>query len=180
MEYLLPEIPEQYWNSSNGTIWGGGGVSAGLFVKREFSEKLYSTLELRYSNKGSVYEFASQFGTKSLENLFLNYAEIPVLFGYKIEGNKKTYYFETGLAFAKMISSNLHSIELLNRTGTPNAEEFKSEDVSWVGSLKFPLTNKWKEKFLFGLRVSHSIVPIHKYYKIYHFDYGVELNYLFN
>lgn len=170
----------QYWTSTNGTIWGALGVSAGLFVKREFTKKIYSILELRYINKGSIYEFTSQYGTPAFETLFLNYVEIPVLLGYKNKINKRTYYFESGFAYAKMISSNLHANELLSRTGTPNADKFESRDISWIGSFKFPLTKKWNEKLLFGLRVSHSIFSIHKYYKIYNFDYGIEFYYVFH
>lgn len=169
----------QYWNSSDQTIEGTLGFSAGLFVKREFTKKIYSTLEFRYINKGSIYEFTSQYGTRSGETLYLNYIEIPVSVGYKIKPFKRTYYLESGLAFAKMISSNIQASDLINRIGTPNANAFKRTDIFWIASLKFPLVKRWKKNFLFGLRVSRSIKSIHKYYKIYNFDYGIEINYLF-
>jgi hypothetical protein len=170
-----------FWNlkSTGKEIGGTLGFSAGLFVKREFTKKIYSTLEFRYIKKGSIYGFISQYGTQSFETLCLNYIELPVLFGYKIKPHKRIFYIESGFAFAKLISSNIARNELINRIGTPNANDFKHIDISWIGSLKFPLIRKWKN-FLFGLRVSHSIVSVHKYYKIYNFDYGIEFNYIFN
>ena len=171
----------QFWNLSNGKVSGGHvGISAGIFVKREFTRKIYSTLEFRYIAKGSIYVFTSQYGTQAFETLYLRYVELPVLFGYKIKLNKRVYYFESGLAFAKLISSKIEADYSLNINGIPNTNEFKSTDISWIGSLKFPLIRKWEKNFLFGLRVSHSILPIHKYYKIYNFDYGIEFNYRFN
>lgn len=172
----------RFWNSSHSTtrIDGTLGFSAGLFVKREFTGKIFSTLELRYISKGSIYEFINRYGGYSAETLFLKYLEIPVLAGYPIKVNKRTCFLETGLAFAKMISTNMHANELTGRTGTPHADDFKNTDISWIGSMKFPLIRKWQENFLFGVRVSRSILSIHKYYHLYNFDYGIEINYLFN
>ena len=171
----------QYWNSNNTgkEIGGTLGFSAGLFVKREFTKKIYSTFEFRYINKGSIYGFTNQYSMRSFETLFLNYIELPVLIGYKIKPYKRFFYFESGIAYAKLISSNMHASDMANRI-TPNTEAFKKADFSWIGSLRFPLVIKWQKNFLFGLRVSHSILSIHKYYKLYNFDYGIELNYMFN
>ena len=172
----------QYWTSSTQTtrIDGTLGLSAGLFVKREFSKKAYSALELRYIRKGSIYEFISQYGTQAFQTVSLKYVEIPLLFGYKFKPYKRTFYLESGIAFAKLISSKIEENDLTPRIGTPNTKEFKKTDFSWIASLKFPLIKKWKQNFLFGLRVSRSITSIHEYYKIYNFDYGIELNYIFN
>ncbi|MDX1284136.1 MAG: hypothetical protein R3182_03945, partial [Draconibacterium sp.] len=72
---------EIFWQSSNGKVWGGGGLSAGIFVKRNFTENLYYGLELRYIQKGSVFEYGNEYGTRSVETTRINYAEIPVIFG---------------------------------------------------------------------------------------------------
>lgn len=172
----------QYWTSTNQTtrIDGTLGLSAGLFVKREFAKKIYSTFELRYIRKGSIYEFISPYGTQAFQTVSLKYVEIPLLFGYKFKPYKRTFYLESGIAFAKLISSKIEENDLTPRMGTPNTKQFKKTDYSWIASLKFPLIRKWKQNFLFGLRVSRSIVSIHEYYKIYNFDYGIELNYIFN
>lgn len=168
----------QFWNASDGTIWGGLGGSVGLSVQRDLTKKLYPKFELRYSKKGSIYEYLNQYSTQSHEVLFMNYIDIPLLIGYKFRANKKQYIFESGVSFAKQISSNIELDELNSRTGTPNAENFKNIDISWTGCLKFVLNKKGNENLLFGLRIDRSLIPIHQYYKIYHFDYGIELNYL--
>lgn len=171
-----------YWNAnrSGKEIGGTMGVSAGLFVKHDITKKFFSTMELRYISKGSIYGFTSLVSTQSFETLYLNYIELPVLIGYKIKPAIRTWYFESGLAYAILISSNIEANDLVNRIGTPNANSFKETDISWMGSLKFPLVRKWKEHLLLGLRVSRSIISIHNYYKLYNFDYGVEINYRFN
>ncbi|MCK5169564.1 MAG: outer membrane beta-barrel protein [Bacteroidales bacterium] len=173
----------QFWNSSNEKEGGGhGGISAGIFVKREFTRKLYSILELRYIHKGSIYEYVNQDGLQSFENLYLNYMELPVLIGYRLEPQKRTFYFETGIAFAKLISSRIEADEnyLLNKIENPDTKDFKNIDISWIGSLKYPLIKKWKNNCLLGIRISCSILTIHKNYKIYNLNYGILFNYIFN
>jgi hypothetical protein len=170
-----------FWHSSTSEkIDGTLGSSVGLFVKREFSRNSYAAIELRYMEKGSIYEFISQYGTQAFETLNLDYIEIPFLFGYKIKPFKRQFYCEFGFAYAKLISSNIKNNDLTTRMGTPNANDFKNYDLSWIADLKFPLVKKWERHVLFGLRMSRSILSIHRYYKIYNFDYGLELNYIFN
>ncbi len=172
----------QYWTSSNQTtrIDGTLGLSAGLFVKRELTESIYSTLELRYIRKGSIYEFISQYGTQAFQTVSLKYVEIPLLFGYKFKPYKRIYYLESGIAFGKLLSSKIEENDLTPRLDTPDTKEFRNFDFSWIASLKFPPIKKWRQNFLFGLRVSRSIISVHEYYKIYNLDYGIELNYIFN
>jgi hypothetical protein len=170
----------QYWNSSSGRILGTLRPSLGIFVKRGFLKRSSFTLELRYTRKGSIYIYTNQYGTESYEEILLDYIEIPILFGYMYKPNKRAYLFETGIAYSKLISSKFNADDLIRYTGTPNADNFRNFDISWNSSIKFVLNNKRKENILLGLRVSRSIIPIHNNYKIYHFDYGVELDYLFN
>jgi hypothetical protein len=171
----------QYWNSSTENDGEGhGGISCGIFVRREVTEKIYTTLELRYSTKGSYYGYVSQYGTEASESLYLNYLELPFLIGYKFKPLLKTYYLESGFEFSKLIKSKIEANEQLSRTGTPAIKDFKSNDISWSGSVKFPLIRKWQENFLLGIRITRSILSIHKYCKIYNFEYGIEFNYVFN
>jgi hypothetical protein len=169
-----------FWQNSNGTIWGGGGLSAGLLVKHFLNKKYYLNLELRYIQKGSVYEYLNQYATQSFELLRLNYMELPVSVGYKIKTNKKNYFIESGFAYAKLFSSKVKMNEFAYRTGITNAESFKDYDVSWFSSFKFPLNKKGKENLLFGLRFSHSLFTIHEYYKLKNMVYGLQLDYVFN
>ena len=53
---------DTYWSVSSGTVWGTGDLSAGGFVKRNFSDHFYTSLELRYIQKGSLYEFLTDNG----------------------------------------------------------------------------------------------------------------------
>ncbi len=56
-------------------------------------------------------------------------------------------------------------------------DKFKDFDYSWVGVVKLSLNKK--EKALIGLRVTRSFLSIHEVYKLYNFDYGIELSYYF-
>ena len=170
----------QFWNGPSSEISGTLGFSAGLFVNRELSKSIYTKLEIRYIEKGSIYEFTSQYGSEAFQSVSLKYVEIPLLLGYKIKPFKKTYYLECGFGFAKLISSGVEENNSTPRIGTPTATEFKLNDISWIVSYKFPLIKKWDEKCLFGLRVSRSITTINKYINISNFDYGIEVVYLFN
>ncbi len=171
----------QYWNSSteNDGV-GHGGVSCGIFVKRGFTEKIYSTFEIRYSTKGSYYGYVGQYGTPAWESLYLNYLELPLIFGYKITTLKKNYYLESGLEFSKLVNSKIETSDPPARTNAPSTTDFKGADISWIGCFKFPLIRKWQEHFLFGIRVTRSIPSVHRMYKIYNFEYGIEFNYIFN
>jgi hypothetical protein len=169
-----------YWQNSNGKIWGGGGLSAGLSVKHYLNKKYYFNLELRYIQKGSVYEYLNQYATQSFEVLRLNYMELPVSVGYKLKTNKKNYFIEFGFAYAKLFSSKVKMNDFAYRTGITNAESFKDYDISWFSSFKFPLNKKGKENLLFGLRFSHSLFTIHEYYKLKNMVYGLQIDYMFN
>lgn len=171
----------QFWNSSTENDGAGhGGISCGIFVKHEFTKKMYSTLELRYSTKGSYYGFVSPYGTQASESLYLSYLELPLLIGYKIRPVRKIFYLECGFEFSKLINSRIEANEQIGRSSTPDTKDLKSSDISMIGDIKFPLIRNWEEKFLFGIRVTRSIPSIHKYCKIYNFEYGIELNYVFN
>lgn len=167
-----------YWNGSNGKVWGTGGLSAGGYIKRDLSDHVYASLELRYIRKGSIYEFINDDGMHAYENLKLNYIELPVLFGYTLRPYKKYRLFETGFAISKLFSSELTLNELHQRKETPEASDFKEWDLSWVGSAKFPLNRRKGDNLLFGLRVEYSILSIHEYYKLHNFVYGIQIEFL--
>ncbi|MBN1819113.1 MAG: PorT family protein [Prolixibacteraceae bacterium] len=167
---------EQFWGSSNGQIWGAGGISAGAFVKHNFKKKLYGVFELRYIQKGSIYEFSNQYGNKALELLKLHYMEIPLLIGYNLSSIQKPVYLETGLAFSNRFNSKMAFNKLIERTNTPNADYFKNNDFSFIINCKFPINRK--KNLLLGVRTEYSIFSIHEYYNLHNWDYGVEFNYL--
>ena len=153
-------------------------MSAGGYVKRNFSDHIYTSLELRYVRKGSLYEYLDEYGLRVYENLKLNYIEMPLLFAYVFRPHKKYRLFETGFAIAKLFSSELALNEFSQRTETPEASDFKEWDFSWVGSAKFPLNRKKGDNLLFGLRAEYSILSIHQYYNLHNFVYGIQIEFL--
>lgn len=169
---------ENLYSSSNGTFWGTGGFSGGLNVKRYFSKTIYGAFEIRYSIKGSTYEFVSNVGLSAYETIKLHYIEFPLLFGVKANLKKRYLLFETGLSYAWLVNSKMLVSDFNRWDVTDKLNNFKENDLSWVANLKYPIIKS--EKLLIGFRFSYSLFTIHNYYKLYNMDYGVELYYLFN
>ncbi len=167
---------EVYWDSSNGKIWGTGGISYGAFVTYDSYKKIVGIIELRYIRKGSLYEFINTFGQREFESLKLKYIEMPVLLGFKGNTRKHNYLIETGLACGMLINSELLYDELSERIETPNAADFKKFDLSWIADLKFHIDKN--KSLLLGFRFEYSIFSVHKYYNLHNMNYGIELNYL--
>jgi hypothetical protein len=170
---------KSYWDSNNGTVWGGGGISSGIFIKHNISKKLFAGFDFRYTQKGSIYEYTNEFAKPAFEVLRFNYFEIPIYIGTVLESEKRNYIFQGGLAYAEMFSSKFMIDEFARRHGTPSAENFKKHDFSLHSSLKFPIYKKRFDDLLFGVRTSYSFLSIHEIYKIYNFIYGIEISYQF-
>jgi hypothetical protein len=169
-----------FWPNSNGSITGCVGLSAGLSVKHYLRNWYYFNIELRYIQKGSEFEFIDPYGTFYYELLRLNYMEIPILYGYQLNFKKTNCFIESGFAYAKLFSSKGNINEFVNRFGTINSENFKDYDISWIGSLKYPINKKNKGNLLLGLRFSYSLFTIHRVYKIKNMVYGLQMDYKFN
>jgi hypothetical protein len=165
------------YNSSYGTIWGTVGISAGLSIKKYFHKNYYWTFEMRYIRKGSIYEFTNIQGVRDFESIKLDYAELPVLLAYKTSVGKRYLYIELGAAVAKLLNSQKIVSDYSYGQDISLFDMFRDYDYSAIGSLKFS-TNR-KEKVLFGVRVSRSFRSIHEVYKLYNFDYGIEISYSF-
>jgi len=168
-----------YWYNSNGSIFGGGGLSTGLSVKHYLQNWYYFNIDLRYIQKGSLFTYFDQNTTQYTEFLRLNYMEIPISFGYQLNTKKAKYFIESGFAYAKLFSSKGNINEFVNRYGKINAENFKDYDISWFSSLKIPVNINSKENLLLGLRFSYSLFTIHEYYNLKNMVYGLQLDYIF-
>jgi len=166
---------EVLYNSTDGTIWGSGGISAGLSVKRNLSKSFYWAFNLQYIRKGSIYEFVNNYGRPDFEVIKLDYAELPILLGYRIRLSKRFLYFEAGASVAKLLNSKKLISEYNYGQDISLFDRFKNYDYSALAELKIS-TNR-KEKFIIGVRIERSFLSIHKVYKLYNFDYGVELSY---
>ncbi len=108
--HIEGEIEEMY-SHSNGAISGMGGLSFGFNVKRSFSENIYGVFDLRYIRKGGLFEFLNPYGLQAFVSINLDYIEIPLLIGFKINLKKKYVFAESGLAYAKMLSSKMLASE---------------------------------------------------------------------
>ncbi|PLX06166.1 MAG: hypothetical protein C0596_16920 [Marinilabiliales bacterium] len=111
--------------------------------------------------------------------MFMYYVEAPFTFGLRINFPAKQYLFESGIIVSKFLSKNFSASEIYHREGISIGQEFNNFDLLWSGSFKWCVNPKKKKNILFGLKAVHSIIPINKTYKIYHFDYGIELVYFF-
>lgn len=168
---------EVLYNSNTGTVWGTGGISAGFTVKRDFAKSFYWTFDLRYIRKGSIYEFINIQGVQDFESIKFDYAELPLSIGYKTNIGKRYIYVEMGTAIAKLMNSEKLVSEYSNGQDISLFNQFKDYDFSVLGAIKFS-TNR-KEKILYGLCVARSFLSIHETYKLYNFDYGIEMSYSF-
>jgi hypothetical protein len=159
------------------------GISAGAFVKCIFTPDLYGVLELRFIQKGSRYGYINKFFTQSFETIRFNYLEIPILYGtngvFHTKAAEVNFTFETGFAYSKLFSSKLNYDVQVRREIIATLNGFRNYDISWIAQIKLPYRTKDKHSFLLGLRLERSLFPINKNYKLYNFDYGLELNYLF-
>jgi hypothetical protein len=165
------------YNSNNGTIWGTLGATAGVAVKRDFAKSFYWTFDLRYIRKGSIYEFSNTQGVQDFEVIKFDYAELPVLVGYNIRLEKRYVYFEMGAAAAKLLNSEKLVSDYSYGQDISLFDQFKDYDYSFIVALKYSFNTK--EKSLIGFRVARSFLSIHEIYKLYNFDYGIELSYYF-
>lgn len=169
---------EVIYNSTDGVVWGTLGYSAGLSVKRSFSKKFYWTFDLRYIRKGSIYDFTNIYGLPDHELIKFDYAELPVLIGYKVKLEKRHLYFELGAAISKLLNSEKLVSDYSFGQDISLFDQFKDYDYSFIVALKYSFNKK--EKTFVAFRVERSFLSIHEKYKLYNFDYGVELSYCFN
>ena len=166
---------EVLYNSTNGTIWGTGGITGGISVKRNFTNSLYWTFDLRYIRKGSIYEFTNIQGVQDFESIKLYYAELPVLIGYTSNTRKYNIYLELGASVAKLMNSEKLISDFSYGQDISLFDQFRDYDYSILGAAKLSLRKH--PRFLYGIRVSRSVRSIHNVYQLYNFDYGLEFSY---
>jgi hypothetical protein len=171
------DIQKMYSNTF-GDVTGTGGMSAGFNVKHNFSKNNYLAFELRWIRKGSIYGFTTSYGTQGFESIKLDYIEMPILIGQKINLKNKYLLTETGFAYAKKMYSRMEINQLNKWDYTYKLNKFRQNDISWVVNIKYPVIKSGR--LLIGFRFSYSIFSIHSLYKLYNMDYGAEIYYLFN
>jgi hypothetical protein len=169
-----------YWQNSNGRTLGAGGLSAGLSVNHYLHKKYYINLEIRFMQKGSVYEYFILDTTRFFEVLRLNYMEVPISIGYKFKIYKRSFFIESGFAYGKLFSSEEKINEYAKLTNISNAEFFKDSDISWFTCIKYPLNKTRRKNLILGLRFAYSLFTIHKYDNLNSMVYGLQMDYKFN
>jgi len=175
--HIQGDIREMY-SSTSGTIWGTGGLSFGLNVKRHLTNSLYGALELRYARKGSLYEFVTIHGTQGFESIKLDYIELPLLLGIRIKLKKRYLLFETGFAYARLIKAKMLVNSFNQWDPSSKMDLMRRNDFPFIANVKYPVTRN--ERLLVGFRFSYSMSSIHSYYKLYNMNYGIEVYYTFN
>ena len=169
---------DTYWQETNGYISGAIGLSTGLSVNRYLNNNYFFNFEIRYVQKGSIYEYHIHDTTRFLEVLRLNYIEVPISIGYKWNIHKRDIFIESGFAYAKLFSSEKKIIEYAMLTNISNAEHFKKTDITWFTCVKYPINIKKKNIFL-GLRFSYSLFTIHEHDNLNNMVYGLQIDYKF-
>ncbi|MBK7214347.1 MAG: outer membrane beta-barrel protein [Bacteroidales bacterium] len=159
------------------------GLSAGPFVKCNLTPQNFVVLEMRYMMKGSELGYINQYFTQSFERIRLNYIEIPILYGTTsiLHGHSGDipFAFETGISYSRLFSSNIYIDDRVSREFPTSLYGFRNYDISWIGQLNIPYIEGKNYKLLLGIRIERSILSIHEDFRLYNFDYGFELKYIF-
>lgn len=126
---------------------------AGLFVERMFGNEWSMQMELTYMGKGSRKNIDTTRNDFTLYRLNMHYAEIPLLLKYNT-GSK--LLIEFGPSFGYLIMHReLDEFGEMDGQFAP-AEQFKRFDLSAALGLNYLLS----EKFVFGLRLVNSLLPV--------------------
>ena len=159
------------------------GISAGPFVKCNLSPQNSMVLEMRYTMKGSELGYINQYFTQSFERIRLNYIELPLLYStmnmLHAHSGDIPFTFETGIAYSRLFSSDLFIDDLTGRERPVSLYGFRNYDISWISQLNLPYSMGKNYKLLLGIRIERSILSIHENFRLYNFDYGFELKYIF-
>lgn len=122
----------------------------GLWVQLRMTKKWAARMEVLYAEKGGSGQWYS-FSRPGTYWFNLNYLEVPLLFHYY----KKKAYFEFGPGIAYLLSGN----EKYVGATVPDLSDsypFESYEVSFNAGLGYSVNEKWQ----WGFRVTHSLLPV--------------------
>jgi hypothetical protein len=152
-----------------------GTFSTGFLTKMKWDKYHALKFEIRYIKKGILFDNLS---TNYLK-INLNYVELPFIFEWKkLLTKKRKIYFETGLAYAWLFDNSSDFANTNNQFEIPDCENFRKQDISIIGGIKYPFFNYKEEKFLVGIRSSCSLFSINENFKLYNMVFGFEINYI--
>ena len=124
----------------------------GMWIQIKMSKSWTMQSELTYAEKGAggFYQNQPKPGDYWLH---LRYFEVPILFQY----NKKKGYFEFGPTIGTLVNSGEYSHPGVTYYQT-DLYPFSNKDFSFNLGIGYIFNEKW----LVGLRLTHSLLPIRK------------------
>ncbi len=130
------------------------GIGAGLFVARPISDKVELELQFLFSQKGSRKTPNPEKGDHTLYNLRVNYVDMPLLIGYRLQD----FLFFGG----PLVGARVGEVTEKDQNGSiPQAgrPSFKAYDVGVHAGMEYALSERWN----FQLRFSNSILPAREF-----------------
>lgn len=129
------------------------GLVAGGGVLTRLDEKWDMGFQILYIQKGSRKPSKLDQGDPTFYLLRLNYVEIPLQFRYRL-GIKK-FYAEAGPSLGYLIGSSEEDMD----GEMPGRLAFNEFDISFMGSLGYPIGNNWDFRFTY----LQSILPVREH-----------------
>jgi hypothetical protein len=129
------------------------GLTAGIWVNRQITERMSIWMELSYLPKGSKKLNSPSDSVPDYYRLHLNYIEVPISINYRVHPKMS---IETGISCGAYIS---HTEEDVNGdiSGIYGPrEQFKSTDISFNAGLNWHFNSKW----MLNVRNANSIFPV--------------------
>jgi len=129
------------------------GITGGMFVKYDFTEKYAAQFEMNFIQKGAKKTARPDEGDNVYYDLRLNYIEVPILLKYKW----KKFVFETGISAGILINyKEDDGVSPLN-----SLPPFLKYDIGALIGIDY----YFSDKFSINWRASNSFLPIRNYSK---------------
>ncbi len=137
------------------------GINAGAIVYARFRPALGASLELRFSQKGSVSKgFTSNAGGVAALEVYkikLNYAEVPLMLHYFAPGK---FTYSAGIAYAYLISSN-ESYEAGYPVNLHDLYPFQKDELSGLAGGNYVLAKHWSVEGRYQYSITSIRTPDH-------------------
>lgn len=154
------------------------GAVLGTWVATDLGEQLYASMEVKYSEKGSrIIPSKKNDYWKYIYRL--NYAELPILLGYRYDKNVSLF---TGVSFNYLIHR-----EGIDNWGTDPAFfelELNKVDYEFMmgirANLDLLVKTEWARRTQLDFRWQHSIVPFYYFGKATRYIDTGQFNNLFS
>ena len=129
-----------------------GGLLAGVFIDYPYSQRVFFTMELNYTEKGSKSKDGTMQTAGSWTLAKISYLEVPLFINYKLS---EKIDLNIGLSYGIKVGHKYFD-SLDNEE--PNIDRFRSSDFGICGGGNYKLGNKFK----LSLRAGASLITIGK------------------